>query len=216
VIRARLKKSSKYWFFDRQIFLGQNPSEFLFTPTSKRYDKQRRPWVGGGQQTYRYRSALMTIQKNAKVSNFLKEVNLFEGMDNKVHNQIFKLGLVQNFRKGDFIIREGQPGGNLHVLINGKAEVVKAIKGKGRVQSLAKLQKGSVFGEMSVFDGAPYSASVRATEDCDVHIVRGSDFENFLKRNPQEAYGIFRTLISSISSRLRRTNMALSVPEKPR
>jgi len=156
----------------------------------------------------------MAIKTNAKGSSFLKEVDLFEGMDNKIHNEIFKLGLVQNFRKGDLIIREGQRGGNLHIIINGKAEVVKTAKGKNKFKVLSKLDKGSVFGEMSVFDGAPYSASVRASDSCDVHIVRGSDFENFLQQNPKAAYGIFRTLISSISNRLRRTNLALSAMEK--
>lgn len=156
----------------------------------------------------------MVIRKESTHSNFLKEVNLFEGLDNKVINQIFRLGLVQNFKKGDLVIREGSHGGNLHILINGKAEVVKGgLKGRGKGQQLAKLQRGSVFGEMSVFDGAPYSASVRALEDCDVHIIRGSDFENFLQSYPQAAYGIFRTLLSSISNRLRRTNLALSVLE---
>ena len=154
----------------------------------------------------------MIIKKESKYSKFLKEVNLFEGLDNKVINQIFRLGLVQNFRKGDLIIREGLHGGNLHILINGKAEVVKSIKGgKFKGKQLAKYGRGSVFGEMSVFDGAPYSASVRALENCDIHIIRGSDFEEFLKSNPQAAYEIFRTLISSISNRLRRTNLALSV-----
>jgi CRP/FNR family transcriptional regulator, cyclic AMP receptor protein len=159
----------------------------------------------------------MVIRSESTRSNFLKEVNLFEGLDNKVINQIFRLGLVQNFKKGDLIIREGLHGGNLHILINGKAEVVKgALKGKAKGQQLAKLQRGSVFGEMSVFDGAPYSASVRALEDCDGHIIRGADFENFLKAYPLAAYAIFRTLISSISNRLRRTNLALSVLENRR
>jgi CRP-like cAMP-binding protein len=157
---------------------------------------------------------LMAIGKESTKSHFLKEVNLFEGLDNKVVNQVFKLGLVQNFRKGDFIIREGQTGGNLHILISGSAEVVKGTKdGGSRGQKLAKLQRGSVFGEMSVFDGAPYSASVRALDECDIHIIRGSDFENFLQENPKPAYGIFKTLLSSISNRLRRTNLALSVME---
>jgi CRP-like cAMP-binding protein len=156
----------------------------------------------------------MVIRRESTRSNFLKEVNLFEGLDNKVINQIFRLGLVQNFKKGDLIIREGVHGGNIHILINGKAEVVKGgLKGKAKARRLAKLQRGSVFGEMSVFDGAPYSASVKAIGDCDVHIIRGSDFEDFLKANPQAAYGIFRTLLSSISNRLRRTNLALSVLE---
>jgi CRP/FNR family cyclic AMP-dependent transcriptional regulator len=156
----------------------------------------------------------MTIRKEAKVPSFLKEVNLFDGMDNKVINQIFRLGLVQNFRKGDSIIREGERGGNFHILINGKAEVVKAVKGKGKGQHLSKINRGSIFGEMSVFDGAPYSASVRAVEDCDVHIIRGNDLVNFLKDNPKVGIGILITLVTSISNRLRRANMALSVHQK--
>ncbi len=155
----------------------------------------------------------MVIRKEAKVSNFLKEVNLFDGLDNQVLNQLFRLGLVQNFKKNDLVIRENQPGGNLHILINGKAEVVKAVKGsKGK--SLARLDRGSVFGEMSVFDGAPYSASIRALDNCDIFIVRGSDFEKFLKENPVAGHEIFRSLIRSISNRLRRTNLALSMAEK--
>lgn len=153
----------------------------------------------------------MVIKKEAKVSNFLKEVNLFEGLDNQVINQLFRLGFVQNFRKGDLIIREGEPGGNLHILINGRAEVVQTGKKGSKGQTLSKISRGSVFGEMSVFDGAPYSASVRAAEDCDVHIMRGSDFKKYLKDHPLVGIDILSTLISSISNRLRRTNLALSI-----
>src|SRR5690349_3506358 len=122
----------------------------------------------------------MTIRKESKAANFLKEVNFFEGLDNKVINHIFRIGLIQNFRKGDLIIREGQGGGNLHILVAGRAEVVKGSKA-GRGKMLAKLGRGSVFGEMSVFDGSPYSASVRALDHCDVHILRGEDFKKFLR-----------------------------------
>jgi CRP-like cAMP-binding protein len=154
----------------------------------------------------------MIIRKESKVPNFLREVNLFEGLHNKVINKVFALGLVHNFEKGDLIIREGQPGGKFHIIINGKAEVVKNIKGHGsKGKKLSKLARGSVFGEMSVFDGAAYSATVRATEDCDVHIIRASDFKKFLDENPKLAVGILSILITSISNRLRRTNLALSV-----
>jgi CRP-like cAMP-binding protein len=63
---------------------------------------------------------------------------------------------------------------------------------------------------MSVFDEGPYSATAKALEECSVHVVQGGDFKNFLKENPELAYGVFCTLICSISSRLRRTNQALS------
>jgi CRP-like cAMP-binding protein len=154
------------------------------------------------------------IRKEAKVASFLKEVNLFEGLEKKVINDIFKLGLVQNFKTGDLIIREGQPGGNLHILIAGKAEVLKAVKGKKNGKRLSTLDRGSVFGEMSIFDGAPSSATIRAIAECDIHIIRGSDFDQYLKTNPKVAYEVLRTLICSISNRLRRANLAISLTSK--
>ncbi len=157
----------------------------------------------------------MGIGKNAKISNFLKEVNIFEGLDNQIVNQLFRLGFVQNFRKGDLIIREGQPGGKFYVMINGKSRVVKSKKsGKSKDKDLAVLSRGSVFGEMSMFSGAPYSASIQALTDCDIHIIRGADFDQFLKKNPSAAYLILRALLDSLSNRLRRTNIALALSSK--
>jgi len=153
----------------------------------------------------------MAIRKEAKVSTFLKEVNLFDGLESKIINEIYRIGMVQNFKKGDLIVREEQPAGCLYILITGKAEVVISHKGKPSRKALAKLNRGSVIGEMSVFDGAPASATVRAVEDCDVHIIRGSDFEAFLQKNPKSAFLIMKSLILSLSNRLRRTNLALSL-----
>lgn len=155
----------------------------------------------------------MTTRKEANMADFLKEVSLFDGMQDKVLSQVFKLGKVENFKAGEPIIQEGQEGGNLHIMINGRAEVSKSGKEPGEKKYLADLSRGSIFGEMSVFDNAPYSANVKAKEDCSVHVIKGEDFKKFLKKNPEVAYDIFCTLISLISSRLRRTNLAFSLLE---
>jgi CRP-like cAMP-binding protein len=156
----------------------------------------------------------MAIRKEAAHTDFLREVSLFDGMQDKVLSQIFKLGRVENFKAGDIIIQEGQVGGTLHIMITGRAEVLKMGKEPGsKPKYLADLTRGSIFGEMSVFDEAPYSATVKCREDGSVHIIKGEDFKKFLKKNPEAAYEIFCTLVSLISSRLRRTNLALSLLE---
>lgn len=155
----------------------------------------------------------MATRKETNTADFLKEVSLFDGMQDKTLSQVFKLGKVENFKAGENIIQEGQEGGNLHIMINGRAEVSKSGKEPGEKKYLADLSRGSIFGEMSVFDNAPYSANVKAKEDCSVHIIKGEDFKKFLKKNPDVAYEIFCTLISLISSRLRRTNLAFSLLE---
>ncbi len=155
----------------------------------------------------------MSTRREAATADFLREVSLFDGMQDKTLSQIFKLGSVKNFKSGDMIIQEGQDGGNLHIMINGRAEVSKSGKAPGEKKYLADLNRGSIFGEMSVFDDAPYSANVKAREDCSVHVIKGEDFKKFLKKNPEVAYEVFCTLISLISSRLRRTNLAFSLLE---
>ncbi len=155
----------------------------------------------------------MSTRKEAPVTDFLREVSLFDGMEDKTLSQIFKLGKVQNFKSGQAIIEEGQPGGSLHIMISGRAEVSKSGKEPGEKKYLADLNRGSIFGEMSVFDDAPYSATVKAREDCSIHVIKGEDFKKFLKKNPEVAYDVFCTLISLISNRLRRTNLAFSLLE---
>jgi CRP/FNR family cyclic AMP-dependent transcriptional regulator len=159
---------------------------------------------------YPFRGDAMAVKKDQK-TNFLKDVSLFDGLEDKVLTQIFKLGKVKNFSKGEVIIREGGEGGNLHVMIEGTAEVSLKKDANDRSRYLADLGRGSIFGEMSVFDDAPYSATVKAREDCSVHVIKGEDFKKFLRKNPEDAYEIFCSLIKQTSSRLRRTNLAFSL-----
>ena len=92
----------------------------------------------------------MAIKRESIPSDFLKEVSLFDGMQDKTLSQIFKLGKVQSFKAGEMIIQEGQEGGNLHVVINGRAEVSKSGKEPDEKKYLADIHRGSIFGEMSV------------------------------------------------------------------
>jgi CRP-like cAMP-binding protein len=154
----------------------------------------------------------MSTRQQAISKDFLREVSLFDGMTDNQLSQLFKIGKVLNFKVGDIILREGQEGGNLFIIIDGRAEVVKAGKEPtAKPKYLADLSRGSVFGEMSVFDDAPCSASIKALSECAVHVIKGEDFKRFLKKNPEIAYSVFCTLIMQFSSRLRRTNLALTL-----
>jgi CRP/FNR family cyclic AMP-dependent transcriptional regulator len=149
--------------------------------------------------------------RNAPKPDFLREVNLFDGLQDKDLSQIFKLGKIKYYKGGETIIEEGQAGGVLYIMINGKAEIIKAGKNPGDKKFLTEITRGSVFGEMSVFDEAPCSATVKAAEDSTVHVIQGPDFLKFLKKNPIVAYDVFCTLIKLMSNRLRRTNLAFSL-----
>jgi CRP/FNR family cyclic AMP-dependent transcriptional regulator len=156
----------------------------------------------------------MPEKKDLILYPFLKEINLFEGISNDMINRIFKLGKLKYFKGDTVIISEGDDGGNLHILVSGKAEVWKSVKGGlSKSRRLAKFECGSIFGEMSVFDGAPYSASVKASGECVALVIQGAAFKRFLKKNPEPAYRIFTALIGMMSNRIRRANLTLSLME---
>jgi CRP-like cAMP-binding protein len=145
---------------------------------------------------------------------FLKEISLFEGLSNDGINKIFKLGKLKYHMDASLIMEEGNKGETLYILVSGKAEVWKSVKGGlSSSRRLAKLECGSIFGEMSLFDGAPYSATVKASGECVVLAIPGKAFKQFLKKNPEAAYRIFVSLICMMSNRLRRSNLTLSLME---
>lgn len=82
-----------------------------------------------------------------------------------IHEQALEL-LIQNspeiiINKGEYFFKEADPADSLFILKHGKVLIV-----KGEDTYLQSLQDGDCFGEMSVIDLNPRSASVLATEDC--------------------------------------------------
>ncbi len=140
---------------------------------------------------------------------FLQDIPLFRRLPPDVAGRLFRTGKTHIIRAGRAIVTEGKGGGDLHILVSGRVEVIKKGPG-GKFKSLATLGCGELFGEMSAFDGGRYSATIRAIGDCAVHIIRGKDFHAFLKKNPAASYEILTTLVQMLSSRLRSMNVAVS------
>ncbi len=106
---------------------------------------------------------------------------------------------------GDLIIRENTPGDSAYIIVRGRVEVSKVIDGQ-RV-ALDTLGVGSIFGEMSLIDGRPRSATVTALEATTLSVVDSKRFQVILNTIPREV----RPLFSSLSERLRKTNKLVSV-----
>jgi len=72
---------------------------------------------------------------------------------------------LQQFEPGQVIIRENTPGDSAYIILSGRVEVTKRIEGQPVV--LVRLGPGSIFGEMSLLDGSPRSATATAMETTD-------------------------------------------------
>jgi CRP/FNR family transcriptional regulator, cyclic AMP receptor protein len=103
---------------------------------------------------------------------------------------------IERFEAGELIFVEGSLGEKMYVVYSGKV----TIEHKGRV--LEELAEGDSFGEMSLIDGAPRSATARAITDCEVAPITDKAFLVLVHETPMFAL----TLMHNLAKRLRRAN----------
>jgi len=104
---------------------------------------------------------------------------------------------------GEILFSEGDIGTDMFIIQSGTVELLKAIGGETRV--LATLEKGDFFGEMSVLEDVPRSASARAKTDVELVRINGATFDAMLRSNTEIAVRMMRKL----SRRLREVTALL-------
>ncbi len=104
-------------------------------------------------------------------------------------------------RKGTLLFAEGSPGGSCFVVVSGVVEVSIAVN--GRHQLLARLQPGSVFGQVSLIDGEPRSASCTIGRDAVLVELEGPECERLLATHSPLGLKLLALLNDGIISALR-------------
>jgi len=87
------------------------------------------------------------------------------------------------FGPGEIIVREGDTGQSLFLLLRGKVAVLKRCEDGSEAQ-VSELGSGEIFGEMTLLLDAPRSATVKAVAECELLQVNRSCFGELLQRNP--------------------------------
>lgn len=107
------------------------------------------------------------------------------------------------YPKGNVILREGKSFQVLWIIVKGECEVFKMVKPDVE-QRLTILDPGSVFGEMSFFQPAPHSASVRAVTEVEVMRLARKEFEELETVSPPVVQKMLANTVRVLADRLRR------------
>ena len=129
----------------------------------------------------------------ARRIELLSAMPLFSTCNQRELAQVAALTVPAEFPAGSVLTRQGAAGGIAFVIASGKAEVVRG----GR--RLATLGPGDVVGELSLIDGEPRSATVRALTDLEVLEISAEDLRRLLRKAPS----VVRKLLEALSERLR-------------
>lgn len=104
---------------------------------------------------------------------------------------------------GTTILTQGHSTQALWVVLDGQCEVVKP-KAKGGTTVLATLEQGTVFGEMSFFDGSPHSASVDAKTNVSLFWLPREAYDKLESQSPELTHRIALYIATLLSDRLRK------------
>jgi signal transduction histidine kinase len=110
--------------------------------------------------------------------------------------------------RGTLLIRQGDPGKGLYILIEGEMEVLR--RGDGPEMMLGLHGPGALAGELSLLEGMPANASVRAARRCEVLAIPPEDFHGLLAASPRLCLALLRMALE----RLRSTEAGLIQREK--
>lgn len=105
------------------------------------------------------------------------------------------------FKKGAEIIKEGQLSDCAYIIETGKVQVSKTLS-NGEQRVIGILDENDIFGEMSLIDSLPRSASVRALEDCTISVMTQDVFNSLSKRNPEALMPILKVLVGRLRKSL--------------
>lgn len=137
------------------------------------------------------------------------QIPLFCGLDEKEAQHLESIFTPQAFADGAEIVSQGGNEQRLWILVKGKCDVVRTLPGStpnagAKDVLLATLEPFTCFGEMSFFDAAAHSASVRARGVVTLLTTTRGSFDVFAQSYPHSGYRIGLNVIASLADRLRR------------
>jgi CRP-like cAMP-binding protein len=115
----------------------------------------------------------------------------------------------KEYKTNEIIVNEQSVGQEVYLIITGKVRIEREAMGSD--QTLKILEKGEFFGEMSLFDNYPRSATVRCFDSSKLLILSKDSYEKMRTKNMKLALQFSEMIIKTLSLRLRQTNKNLEI-----
>ncbi|MDF1562674.1 MAG: Crp/Fnr family transcriptional regulator [Deltaproteobacteria bacterium] len=131
----------------------------------------------------------------------LRKVTIFSDLDEAGLDDLEGLFVSKTYGKDALIVGHDEEGDSLFIIVEGRAKAM-LLGESGREMILYVFRPGDFFGEMSLLDNEPRSATVQASEETTVLALRRDAFHRHIEKYPKTALSILREM----SARLRRAD----------
>lgn len=141
--------------------------------------------------------------KHAKYASYAKRIKIFKGLTPEEVEAILRPGRMVEFADGRVIFHKGQLGSNLFIVFSGRVEIF------DEDHKIATCRVGDCFGEMSVLNHTPHSASAVARTSVKLYTLNEEQVNEILHEGV--AVRFLLNVIHVLSDNLRNTNRLLSM-----
>ncbi len=135
-------------------------------------------------------------------AEFLSKIPIFEHLSSADHDMLAGLWHPRELDSGETLFRVGEQGDAMFVVQKGAIEIKVPTQGPKKEITVSVLGEGEFFGELSIVDGLPRTASAVAIEHSHLLEMKRNEFIRFLMERPAVAIA----MVSEIGKRLRATN----------
>jgi CRP-like cAMP-binding protein len=141
-----------------------------------------------------------------QAKQFLLGISVFGGLPEPTMDRLLDMMQMRGHMAGENVCNEGELGKELFVVRAGLVEVKKRARGEGRETVLATLKGGDCFGEMSLIDVQPRSATVFAREPTELYVLTNMDLYQLYEADLPGYTFLVQNICRELSRRLRRAD----------
>ena len=135
-------------------------------------------------------------------ADLLRQIPVFAGLSEAALTVLAQAVDEVEYDAGEIVVREGEPGNRMFIILSGSVEVVKYL-GEPRETALDVMRAKNFLGEMSIVDSVVRSASVRALEKSRLFTLKGIDLYHLFKRFPEQYAIVILNIARDLARRLR-------------
>lgn len=150
-------------------------------------------------------AALAGQERLQGMVDMLGSIQIFQGLSSVYLRRIAEIGTEEQSAHGEGVFAEGDPGDKFYLILDGAVRISRMVAGMGE-ENLAILRAGQYFGEMSLIDESPRSATALVHERCRLFVIAKADLEDLLFVDRDLAYELLWNIVRTLTTRLRSTN----------
>jgi CRP-like cAMP-binding protein len=160
-------------------------------------------------ESLEWKNVFKLKRKPTTIEEMLSKIPVFENLKARELRQVAGIVHRRQYVAGEYVFFQNDPGLGMYVIEQGEVSVG-LVGNDGSKKELALLKDGDFFGELSLLDESPRSASVIAVTDANLIGFFRPDLFEIMEKSPGTGLKIVLKVAEMIGERLRNTNQELS------